>query len=357
MKKLLTMAAAIILAATLSAQQPVITFEKTKHDFGKINEADGRVTEVFTFKNEGASPLVLSNVRASCGCTTPKWTQEPVEPGQTGTITVTYNPNGRPGKFNKTITVKSNATEPEKKLYITGEVIPKTATPVDNYPVKLGLLSLKAGELRMGNIMADTSDIQTIEFANQSKDTFTLAFESKVNYIYASGSKEQSEITVLPGTKGSVHVWLIAEASRTYGPVESAIYAVINGKKDETPITITANIQENFSRMTEQQKADAPFAEVNKDVNLGTFTMNKKGTRVFHITNLGINPLMVRRLVADTQNMNVAAPKKVASGKKGAVKVTILPTEAGNYSSELIIITNDPKQPVHTVTLHWSVEK
>ena len=357
MKKLLTMSAALILAAALFAQQPVITFEKTTHNFGKINEGDGRVTEVFTFKNEGATPLVLSNVRASCGCTTPKWTQEPVEPGQTGTITVTYNPNGRPGPFNKTITVKSNATEPEKKLFIKGEVIPKTATPVDNYPVKIGSLSLKSGELRMGNIMADTSDIQTIEFANQSKDTFTLSFVSKVNYIYASGSKEQSEITVLPGTKGSVHVLLDAEGSRIYGPIESTIYAVINGKKDETPIVITANIQENFSHMTEQQKVDAPFAEMNKDINLGTFSSNKKGTRVFHITNAGINPLMVRRIVADTQKLNVAAPKKVISGKKGSVKVTVLPMEAGNYTSELTIITNDPQQPIHTVSLHWSVEK
>ena len=115
MKKMILLAA-LVCSVVAMAQQPVITFEKTTHDFGKINEADGRVTTVFEFTNEGMVPLVLTNVRASCGCTTPKWTREPIEPGQKGTITVTYNPNGRPGRFQKTVTVTSNATEATTSL-------------------------------------------------------------------------------------------------------------------------------------------------------------------------------------------------------------------------------------------------
>ena len=65
MKKILTTLSMALVAVAMMAQQPVITFEKTEHDFGKINEADGRVTTIFTFKNEGMEPLVLSNVRAS----------------------------------------------------------------------------------------------------------------------------------------------------------------------------------------------------------------------------------------------------------------------------------------------------
>ena len=91
MKKILSVLTLALCATVMMAQQAVITFSKTEHDFGKINEADGRVTTVFEFKNEGMEPLVLSNVRASCGCTTPNWTREPVEPGQTGKITDTNN--------------------------------------------------------------------------------------------------------------------------------------------------------------------------------------------------------------------------------------------------------------------------
>ena len=136
MKKFFCVVATMLFALATMSQTPVITFTNGTHDFGKINEADGKVSTTFVFKNEGMSPLVLSNVRASCGCTTPKWTHEPIEPGQTGEITVTYNPSGRPGRFQKTVTVTSNATEPTTKLYIKGEVIPKPSKPADLYAVQ-----------------------------------------------------------------------------------------------------------------------------------------------------------------------------------------------------------------------------
>ena len=132
MKKIFSTLCMALVAVAMMGQDPVITFVKTEHDFGKINEADGRVSTVFEFKNEGMAPLILSNVRASCGCTTPTWTKEPIEPGQTGSITVTYNPNGRPGRFQKTVTITSNATEPTKRVYIKGEVIPKQARSKPN---------------------------------------------------------------------------------------------------------------------------------------------------------------------------------------------------------------------------------
>ena len=174
MKKLFTFATALLFAMVVMGQNPVITFDKTTHDFGKINEADGRVTTVFTFKNEGMAPLVLSNVRASCGCTTPKWTREPIEPGQSGEITVTYNPSGRPGRFQKTVTVTSNATEATTKLYIKGEVIPKPTKPTDQYPIKMGELSLKRKTLNFGTLTQGNSKMLEIEYANQTTQPVTI---------------------------------------------------------------------------------------------------------------------------------------------------------------------------------------
>ena len=115
--------ALLLLCLAINAQE--IQFTKGKeYNFGNIPELAGRVTTVFEFVNTGNAPLILSNVRTSCGCATPTWTNTPIEPGQKGTISVSYNPNGRPGRFQKTITVTTNATEPVEKLYIKGEVIP-----------------------------------------------------------------------------------------------------------------------------------------------------------------------------------------------------------------------------------------
>ncbi len=106
--------------------QAVIKFDKTDHDFGKIYEKDGDATYDFKFTNVGDSALTVTNVKASCGCTTPSWTKTPVEPGQEGKISVKYSTRNRPGNFTKSITVNSNSSEEStKRLVIRGEVIPK----------------------------------------------------------------------------------------------------------------------------------------------------------------------------------------------------------------------------------------
>src|SRR5690554_1310622 len=73
-------------ATSAQNAKPVLSFEKKIHDFGDIKEADGVASYVFEFINNGAQPLVVHNVRASCGCTTPDWTRQPVMPGGKGTI-------------------------------------------------------------------------------------------------------------------------------------------------------------------------------------------------------------------------------------------------------------------------------
>lgn len=118
-----------------STSQSKMTLEKKSHDFGTIEEGV-QATVTFTFKNTGNDPLVLNSVNASCGCTTPKWTKEPIAPGEEGVITAIYNSKGRPGNFTKTITVKHNGEGGTEFLTIRGvvnratpAVTPTVATP------------------------------------------------------------------------------------------------------------------------------------------------------------------------------------------------------------------------------------
>jgi hypothetical protein len=99
---------------------PEIYFEKTVYNFGSILKGKDGSTE-FIFKNTGKGPLILSNVEASCDCTTPQWPKEPVMPGKTATIKVVYDTK-KLGVFNKTITVSSNAISNKVELTIQGEV-------------------------------------------------------------------------------------------------------------------------------------------------------------------------------------------------------------------------------------------
>lgn len=106
-----------------SAQKAVITCEKTVHNFGEIKEADGKVSHTFVVKNEGTGPLVISNVTASCGCTTPEWTKEPIPAGKTGEVKVTFDPKNRPGNFMKTIRLYGNGMKNGFLLSIRGKVL------------------------------------------------------------------------------------------------------------------------------------------------------------------------------------------------------------------------------------------
>lgn len=104
--------------------QADIKFDKTTHDFGAFSESNPVVTTTFTFTNVGNGPLVIHQAIASCGCTVPEYTQEPVQPGKTGTIKVTYNGKGRfPGKFKKSVTVRTNAKTELVRLFIEGEML------------------------------------------------------------------------------------------------------------------------------------------------------------------------------------------------------------------------------------------
>lgn len=98
-----------------------IRFEELEHNYGTIQKGGNGECE-FKFWNDGNEPLILQNVKASCGCTLPSYTQKPVMPGQSGVITVKYNTNNV-GGFSKTVTVTSNAVDnPRVQLRIRGNV-------------------------------------------------------------------------------------------------------------------------------------------------------------------------------------------------------------------------------------------
>jgi hypothetical protein len=141
-KTLLLIVSGLFLAFALNAQTPflkpstpvntskeeVLVLKEASYSFGKIPQ--GRpVIHVFEIANTGKDPILLENVQASCGCTTPEWSREPIAPGATATIKVGYNAYAD-GHFNKTVTIFYNNGQ-TKALMITGEVykLPATAAP------------------------------------------------------------------------------------------------------------------------------------------------------------------------------------------------------------------------------------
>ncbi|MDR0732446.1 MAG: DUF1573 domain-containing protein [Dysgonamonadaceae bacterium] len=111
---LLTFVCAANVAATGEEQ---VTVDKTIHDFGAI-KGNKSVKAVFTVKNKTKVPILLSEVRASCGCTTPDWTREPIAPGKTGKVTAVYNPKGNVGPFEKSVTINVSVGDKVRTIVV-----------------------------------------------------------------------------------------------------------------------------------------------------------------------------------------------------------------------------------------------
>jgi len=102
---------------------PIIEFNETEHDFGEI-ERSIPVETTFSYKNTGNAPLVITDIKTSCGCTTPKgWSKDPLAPGESGSFSITYNGSGS-NKISKTITVSANTEKGSEVVKITAFVKP-----------------------------------------------------------------------------------------------------------------------------------------------------------------------------------------------------------------------------------------
>ncbi len=362
MKKTILGLVLMLVSVVTFAQQPVITFAEKEHDFGKIAEDGGKVTHVFEFKNEGQEPLVISNVKASCGCTTPTWTRTPIEPGKTGNITVTYNPSGRPGRFQKSITITSNATTPTTKLYIKGEVIPKNAEPADMYPVAMGDLRLESKTINYNNVLNDQNVTRSIEYANLTDHDITVEVvqNSKDDFI----TTVNTLTTLKPNETGQLKVNFNAATCDEFGTVRRDLYVVVNGKRtltDEYKISLQATVVENFSHLTPEERQQAPIFEFdNRKIDFGVVKAEEKHSKQLELKNVGVNPLLIHKVSCRNggASMTVKAPKSIKGGKTGQLTLDLntASLNPATYTRQVEIITNDPKRSRVYLTVTWRVE-
>lgn len=160
------------LSITLVYSQAEIKFDRTDHDFGEVPENSYPKT-TFKFYNKGNKPLQLTGVKASCGCTSPLWTDKEVQPGDSGKIDVTFNTNGYSNKeFAKSVIVTTNimnGNQPyQEVLYIHGKVVVKEKI-IPQYPLKLS-----DNQVDFGNIKYGKTASKTIVLSNNGDSVITI---------------------------------------------------------------------------------------------------------------------------------------------------------------------------------------
>lgn len=326
------------------SRNPSIAFKSDIHDFATIREDEGKVTHRFEFVNTGGGPLIIQNVTATCGCTAPDWTKQPIPAGGSGFVAATYDPAGRPGAFTKYLFVDSNAEQGRIRLTIKGEVTPKPRSIEDDYRYSMAGLRLKANHLAFGNVSNTENKAYSLEVINNSDQPIELGFQRIPEHMDIRFVPEKLK----PGQKGTIEATYDAAAKNDWGMLIDRVNVTVNGVFERNyGLVISANIVEDFSGMSATELAQAPQVSVdNPEVNFGQMKQSEKFEHNFVITNTGNSTLYIRKIKASCGCTAVQPEKKqVAPGESVKVKTIFNAAgKRGNQNKNVTIITNDPKR-------------
>jgi hypothetical protein len=350
----LNLSVLLLLAAFSLSAQPKIAFDKTQHNFGKVNESAGTASYDFTFKNTGTTPLIIQDVKTTCGCTTPEWTKQPIRPGATGFIKVSYDVIGRPGAINRTITVYSNSPSSPAQLHIIGEVIPVERHPSETFRYIVGTIRLDDMHVAFNRVYSYEKPSLVVTAYNPGPDAVKVSFINLPVYIKAA----VTPATIKKGEKATIKLTYDAARKNDWGFVSDRISMILNNNTaTDYKLTVTATIEEDFSRWTTAQLQNAPVVSIDRQIiDAGKIKKDEKKAYQVKLTNNGKSKLMIRKAESVSPLITVDAPKEVNAGASADMTVTYDSTgQSGEQSKAITLITNDPKNAQIIVRLKANV--
>jgi hypothetical protein len=358
MKKVFVFHIAFIFLGLISiaAQQKgaTISFKDDKFDFGKIKEADGPVSHVFEFTNTGAAPLVLQNVQPTCGCTTPEWSKEPVKPGAKGYIKATFNPAGRPGSFDKSINITTNVGPTSVKF--SGVVIPKEPTLQEEFRYAMGDLRFRINHAGFGIISPGINKKESLEFINNGTSPVTIGVTNLPAFLTVLVDPK----TVNPKQHGKIEITYDAKKKNDWGFLLDYFYLTLNNKQDpQYKLTVSANISEDFSKLSAAERANAPRIVFEKpSIQFKPLKSGKKIDFEYKLKNEGKTNLLIRKIESTCTCITVAAGETVIKPQSSATIRGTLDTAGtkGSLNYGITVVSNDPQTSKYILWLKGDAE-
>ncbi len=358
MKKIFLLIPIFLISASVIAQ-PVMKLSESDHDFGKFKEEAGRQTYEFAVSNTGNSPLVIQNIVASCGCTTPEWTREPIPAGGKGVIKAIYDPKDRPGAFNKTLSVYTNSNPQVAVLVIKGEVLPREKTIEELFTFPVGSIRFESNHLAFTNIKKTEKKIRVMQIVNTSNEPVKIGFEMLPVHLNLKANPE----TLKPGQKGIIEGTYDATRNNSWGNVSDMVKVVLNGAVQENVYYyISANLVEDFSSLTKEDLEKAPvFQLASTTVNLGKIPGSSEKEVEFKFTNTGKTDLVIRHVRSTCGCTAVQQGQQgvgIKPGQSSSIKAVF---NSGSYKGKvtkaIYVYTNDPKNSEVVLMLNAEVEQ
>lgn len=334
--------------------QPQARWLQNVHDFGAFDEDMGPVTSTFELVNTGTEPLVIIAARATCGCTVPNYTKDPIAPGDTAKVNVTYNPAGRPGKFDKRVKIETNATPAQSIITIKGVVIGTNQTLRAHYPIEVGKLKLRNTTVPFGELFKGRTKTAFLDGYNQSEDSIRPRIVGLPEHVEVNIAPK----VVPPGEQMTFTFFYNSGKKDDWGLTTDEI--MVYGNPDATEgqqISLIAILNEDFSKLTPKQQSDAPRIAVSESsIDLGRIKPGSKHKAVLNIENYGNDPLLIRKISCSNPEISFKINKdKIKHGQNAKLTIDIDTSKAEENASilnaKIIIITNDPQRSQSSVRI------
>lgn len=352
MKKFIVTFLAMVCVMQIFAQSDIKWLSKV-YDFGAFDEDTKEKFADFKFVNTTSEPVAVISATASCGCTVPKYDEQAIAPGDTAVIKVSYDPSGRPGRFNKYVYVRTSVSPERHKLVIKGTVIGSAETIKGRYPVSLGPLKLRTSAAMIGRVFEGQKKMHFVDGYNQYSDTLRPIIVSTPEFLSVTVEPE----AVAPGDMMNLELRFSGDVKGRWGLISDSI-AIEPIKGGETfYFPVTAIVEEDFSKLTQQQRENAPIVKFSTDrVMLPTIKddANEPVSADFTITNEGKSDLLIRRVYSEDPGIKVESKSsKIAKGKSTTIKVSFDPKAqlTGLVNARVTVITNAPDNPMQVIRI------
>lgn len=339
----------VCFSAIAQENGPKIQFDKMVHDFGTVQQNDPTQT-VFTFTNASDEPIKLNRVKASCGCTTPSYTQDAVAPGQTGEINVKYN-SARIGAFNKSVTVHYDSAATPVVLRIRGKV----EKPVDqiSYNHTIGGIAFDKINYNIPDLQRDQMYSTEFNIKNVSPVEITFTNELNVPEMF-NVNIQQSKLA--PGQTGKIILTAIGEHWDQGGPFSKEL-TLNTDETQNAAKTLTVTGSAAYSAVEKDMMPNIEFETLAYDG--GTAIEGEKITYAYQFTNTGKSDLKIESVKASC-GCTATAPKDeiIKPGEHSEIVATFNSQgRVGQQRKTITVRTNDPDQPVVQLMLQLKVER
>ncbi len=331
-------------------------FKEKIHDFGEVLEQQGHADNEFMFTNNSGRSVKIISVQASCGCTTPGWTKEPVAPGKTGFIKASFDPKGRPGYFNKTLTVVTDLSGSPITLQIKGTVVDQLTVKEESLAATNGNLKLKNSSFNLGKVFVNKENAP-MEFAvvNEGKENIDFTEVVAPAYIQVVTPK-----SLKAGERGIIKIKYDPKAKKQYGfQVDNIEVKTTDLANPVKSFPIYATIEDFFPALPAAELAKAPSLVIERyDIN---FYKVKKGVVIdnpISFQNKGKKNLELRYIQSNCSCVVAGFDKAVIKpGETGTISIKFM-TEGrtGSQNKAITVYSNDPRNPVQRITITGYVE-